>query len=71
MRLNSMVPLIGALVGIAGFFAAWFLIGGIAGMITGFGVFFACAAVSRQIWQRAASPEEIRRDLEDRVRSLP
>jgi hypothetical protein len=40
-------------------------------MITGFGGFFACAAVSRQIWQRGASPEEIRRDLEDRVRSPP
>ncbi len=71
MRPRDTIPLIGALVGIAGFFAAMFLIGGIAGMITGFCVFLACAAVSRQIWQRGASPEQIRRDLEDRVRSLP
>ena len=72
MRPRAVIPLIGALIGIAGFFAAMFLVGGIAGMMTGFCVFLACATVSWQIWQRGASPEEIRRELEDRVRnSLP
>ena len=71
MRPRDMIPLMGALVGIAGFFAAMLVVGGIAGMVTGFCAFFACAAVSWKIWQRGASPEEIRRELEDRVRSPP
>ena len=71
MKLRGTTPLIGTLLGIVGFFAAVFVLGNIAGLAVGLCIFLACAAISRRIWQREASAEEIRRDLEDRAHTPP
>lgn len=48
---------------------AW--IGGRAGLITALVALLAATTLAKQIWRRNATPEEIRRDLENRLRNPP
>jgi hypothetical protein len=45
------------------------MVNGLWGFILGGAVFLGCAVVSDWVWRRRATPEEIRQDLEDRVRN--
>lgn len=42
-------------------------VGDWAGVAAGFGVFIAATRLAKEIWRRNATPEDIRRDLEDRA----
>ncbi len=65
--LRTLGPLIGAAAAVAAFGA----LGGLWGMIAGAGVFLAFSTLSEFYWRRGATREDIRRDLEDRVRNPP
>jgi hypothetical protein len=58
-------PCLGAVCGVA----TMIMVSGWWGMILGGAVFLGFAAVSDWIWRRKATREEIRQDLEDRVRN--
>ena len=58
-------PRLGAVCGVA----TMMMVNGWGGMILGGAVFLGCAAASDWIWRRKATREEIRQDLEDRVRN--
>jgi hypothetical protein len=58
-------PCLGAVCGLA----TMVMVNGPWGFILGGAVFLGCAVVSDRIWRRRATREEIRQDLEDRVRN--
>lgn len=51
--------------------AAFAAIGGLAGMAAGLGVFLLGTGLANAIWRRNATPEDIRREIEDRLRNPP
>ena len=65
---GKLIRLAGALVGAAAGVAAAFGIDGAWGFLAGGVVFLGCTALSDWIWRRKATPEETRKDLEDRAR---
>jgi UDP-N-acetylmuramyl pentapeptide phosphotransferase/UDP-N-acetylglucosamine-1-phosphate transferase len=60
---------VGPVVGAAGFVAAVNLVDGLWGFAVGFAVFLGCSWICDRLWRRHASQQEIREDLEDRVRN--
>ena len=69
MKTSLWIRAVGPIVGAAGFVLAASLVPGLWGYAVGAAVFFACSLIADRIWRRRASPEEIRQDLEDRVRN--
>ena len=58
-------PLLGAVCGVA----VISIVNDSWGLVAGGIVFFGCAAASDWIWRRKATREEIRQDIEERVRN--
>ena len=69
--IGKIVRIAGPIIGAVGALAAFWTIRGAWGLFTGFAIFIAIAAFSELFWQAGADPDEIRRDLEDRVRNPP
>jgi hypothetical protein len=70
--LRQWVRMIGPFLAAAGAVATTFALGGgWGGMAVGAATFLAISVVSERVWRAGASPEEIRRDLEDRLRNPP
>jgi hypothetical protein len=69
---RSFIRLAGAILGAVCGVAAVVTVNGPWGYMAGGAAFFGCAAISEWIWRRKATQEEIRQDLESRVRdTLP
>ena len=68
MQMRSSIRVAGAIIGAIGFVVATALVQRVWGYAIGAAVFFGCVLISERLWRRGASPEEIRRDLEDRAR---
>jgi hypothetical protein len=66
---RNLVRLAGPCLGAGCGVATMVMVNGLWGLTLGGAVFFGCAAVSDWIWRRKATREEIRQDLEDRVRN--
>lgn len=62
--LRTLGPVVGAVATFGSLGGAW-------GMVAAAGVFLAFATLSEFCWRRRATPEEMRADLEDRVRNPP
>ncbi|MFO1118567.1 MAG: hypothetical protein U1E28_23105 [Beijerinckiaceae bacterium] len=68
---GRIVRIAGPLIGVTGAIAAFVVFGGAWGFFTGFAIFIAATTFSELYWQAGAEPDEIRKDLEDRVRNPP
>lgn len=68
MKPHDMVRLAGPLAGVAGALLVFAVLGGVAGLAVAAAIFLICCAISESWWRRRASREEIRQDLERRVR---
>ena len=66
---RNLIRLSGAILGAIGGVAAMMAVDGAWGLVAGGIVFFGCAAASDWIWRRKATREEIRQDIEERVRN--
>jgi hypothetical protein len=65
---RNLIRLAGVIFGVVFGFAVMVIVGGLWGFIAGGAVLYGCSAASDWIWRRNATPEEIRQDLESRVR---
>ncbi len=68
---GRIVRIAGPLLGATGAVAAFWFFGGTWGFFTGFAIFIAATTFSALYWQAGAEPDEIRKDLENRVRNPP
>jgi hypothetical protein len=66
-----MIRLLGAAFGVATAGLAFVLVPGVSGIVAGFLAFLICTSVAELMWRRRSTADEIRRDLEDRVRNPP
>jgi len=66
---RNLVRLAGPILGAVGGVAVTAIVSGVWGLVAGGVVFLGCAAASDWIWRRKASHEEIRQDIEKRVRN--
>ena len=69
--IGRIVRIAGPIIGVFGAVAAFWFIRGAWGFFTGFAIFVGCTTFSELFWQAGAEPEELRKDLEDRVRNPP
>jgi hypothetical protein len=69
MRTRLWIRVLGPVIGAVGFVLAVDLIAGLWGYAVGTVFFFGCSLIADWIWRRGASHDEVRQDLEDRVRN--
>lgn len=71
MTRPALLRLVAALAGVVIFLALFAAIGGMGGLLGGFAGAGAIWWLGERLWRRKATAEELRADLEDRVRNPP
>jgi|GEM_PF-6490758 len=71
MPAHEWVRLAGPFAGVGLFLLIAARLEGWAGLILGMVAFFAASVASERYWRRRASPEDVRRDLEERTHNPP
>ena len=69
--IGRIVRIAGPIIGLVGAGVAFWMIRSAWGLFTGGAIFIAASTFSEMFWRAGADPEEIRRDIEDRVRNPP
>ncbi len=69
--MHGWVRLAGPVIGMGLFLLATSQLGGLKGLGLGLAAFIIVSALSERYWRGRASPDDIRRDLEDRAHNPP
>lgn len=71
MTAHGWVRLAGPVIGMGLFLGITASVGGMAGLGGGMAAFIIASALGERYWRSKASPEDLRRDLEDRAHNPP